>query len=168
MTTDRQFDDEADAMFVDKAREAMRPVVEDARAEAERRYPSPGDYSSTAERAAFAAGAEWAASRAVPSDHTATTEDAASVADRAAAVAGRVLSRAGWVSGEDIARAFADEGLLATARPDTTTEPTDAQVLAALNAMHPKAAAPSLDYWGDKSANEMRAALRAAWTEADQ
>lgn len=51
-------------------------------------------------------------------------------------------------------------GLLAAA--PTTTEPTDAQVLAALNAMHPKAAAPSLDYWGDKSANEMRAALTAA------
>lgn len=56
----------------------------------------------------------------------------------------------------------------AAARAETTTEPTDAQVLAALNAMHPKAAAPSLDYWGDKSADEMRAALRAAWTEADR
>ena len=46
-------------------------------------------------------------------------------------------------------------------------EPTDAEVLAALNAhgvvmspkMHP---APSLDYWGDKSAEAMRAALSAA------
>ena len=46
-------------------------------------------------------------------------------------------------------------------------EPTDAEVLAALNAqgvvvspkMHP---APSLDYWGDKPAEAMRAALTAA------
>ena len=46
-------------------------------------------------------------------------------------------------------------------------EPTDAEVLAALNAqgvvvspkMHP---APSLDYWGDKPAEAMRAALSAA------
>ena len=46
-------------------------------------------------------------------------------------------------------------------------EVTDAEVLAALNAhgvvmspkMHP---APSLDYWGDKSAEAMRAALSAA------
>ena len=49
----------------------------------------------------------------------------------------------------------------------TAQEPTDAEVLAALNAhgvvmspkMHP---APSLDYWGDKSAEAMRAALTAA------
>ena len=46
-------------------------------------------------------------------------------------------------------------------------EPTDAEVLAALNAqgivvsprMHP---APSLDYWGDKPVEAMRAALSAA------
>ena len=46
-------------------------------------------------------------------------------------------------------------------------EPTDGEVLAALNApgvvvspkMHP---APSLDYWGDKPAEAMRAALSAA------
>ena len=49
----------------------------------------------------------------------------------------------------------------------TAQEPTDAEVLAALNAhgvvmspkMHP---AQSLDYWGDKSAEAMRAALTAA------
>ena len=49
----------------------------------------------------------------------------------------------------------------------TTDNFTDAEVLAALNAhgvvmspkMHP---APSLDYWGDKSAEAMRAALTAA------
>lgn len=44
---------------------------------------------------------------------------------------------------------------------DTPADVTDARVLAALNAMHPKAAAPSLDYWGAK-ADEMRTALRAA------
>ena len=49
---------------------------------------------------------------------------------------------------------------------DQPTETTDAQVLAALNAMYPKAAAPSLDYWGAE-ADKMRAALRAAWTEAE-
>ncbi|MCZ4325698.1 hypothetical protein [Brachybacterium paraconglomeratum] len=46
-------------------------------------------------------------------------------------------------------------------------EPTDGEVLAALNAqgvvvspkMHP---APSLDYWGDKPTEAMRAALSAA------
>lgn len=46
-------------------------------------------------------------------------------------------------------------------------EPTDADVLAALNAqgvvMYPKMhPAPSLDYWGDKPAEAMRAALSAA------
>ena len=46
-------------------------------------------------------------------------------------------------------------------------EPTDAEVLAALNAqvivMSPKVPpAPSLDYWGDKPAEAMRAALSAA------
>ena len=46
-------------------------------------------------------------------------------------------------------------------------EPTDAEVLAALNAqgtvMYPKMhPAPSLDYWGDKPAEAMRAALSAA------
>ena len=49
----------------------------------------------------------------------------------------------------------------------TTNNFTDAEVLAALNAhgvvmfpkMHP---APSLDYWGDKPAEAMRAALSAA------
>ena len=46
-------------------------------------------------------------------------------------------------------------------------EPTDAEVLAALNAhgvvMSPKMQpAPSLDYWGDKPAEAMRAALSAA------
>ena len=51
--------------------------------------------------------------------------------------------------------------------PMTTDNFTDAEVLAALNAhgvvmspkMHP---APSLDYWGDKPAEAMRAALTAA------
>lgn len=46
-------------------------------------------------------------------------------------------------------------------------EPTDAEVLAALNAqgvvVSPKMRpAPSLDYWGDKPAEAMRAALSAA------
>lgn len=46
-------------------------------------------------------------------------------------------------------------------------EPTDAEVLAALNAqgvvVSPKMRpAPSLDYWGDKPAEAMRAALTAA------
>ena len=49
----------------------------------------------------------------------------------------------------------------------TAQEPTGAEVLAALNAqgvavypkMHP---APSLDYWGDKPVEAMRAALSAA------
>lgn len=46
-------------------------------------------------------------------------------------------------------------------------EPTDAEVLAALNAqgvvVYPKMRpAPSLDYWGDKPAEAMRAALSAA------
>lgn len=46
-------------------------------------------------------------------------------------------------------------------------EPTDGEVLAALNAqgvvMYPKMhPAPSLDYWGDKPSEAMRAALSAA------
>ena len=67
-----------------------------------------------------------------------------------------VYQRRGFVAGAAWAR-----GRLAQ------QEPTDAEVLAALNAqgvvvspkMHP---APSLDYWGDKPAEAMRAALTAA------
>ena len=51
--------------------------------------------------------------------------------------------------------------------PMTNDNFTEAEVLAALNAhgvvMSPKMQpAPSLDYWGDKSAEAMRAALSAA------
>ena len=67
-----------------------------------------------------------------------------------------VYQRRGFVAGA----AWARDRLAAQ-------EPTDAEVLAALNAqgvvvspkMHP---APSLDYWGDKPAEAMRAALTAA------
>lgn len=104
MTTDRQFDDEADAMFVDKAREAMRPVV------------------SSSEPA-------------VPSVHTATTEDAARVLSGhvwSALLGGCFGGVCDWRGGDaedererhamHVAQALAAAGLLATARPDTTTE----------------------------------------------
>ena len=60
-----------------------------------------------------------------------------------------------------------DGGVAAALIEKEAEEPTDGEVLAALNAqgvvvspkMHP---APSLDHWGDKPAEAMRAALSAA------
>ena len=105
---------------------------------------------------------------------TATTEDAARVLYESGTgfklTKGKPweeLSESSRDSQRRLAQALADAGLLATARTRALLVPTDAQVLAALNAMHPRAAAPSLDYWGGK-ADEMRTALRAAWTEADR
>lgn len=44
-----------------------------------------------------------------------------------------------------------------------TTTPTDAQVLAFLNAMNPKAATENIADWGDETISRTRAALHAAF-----
>ena len=73
-----------------------------------------------------------------------------------------------WVIRCDLCGAFDIAEMERAARAHLAAqEPTDAELLAALNAqgvvaspkMHP---APSLDYWGDKPAEAMRAALSAA------
>ena len=96
-------------------------AVEDARAEAERRFPDGIDvetgepvddygYPATA-REAFIGGAVWAASRAVPSDHMATTEDALC----AALIAEYGGNEDDWRAMESLRRVISAAGLLATA-----------------------------------------------------
>ena len=84
--------------------------------------------------------------------------------------AARAYARERYPSGTDLdrdRRMVVDEFAEWARTHLAAQEPTDVEVLAALNAqgvvtspkMHP---APSLDYWGDKPAEAMRAALSAA------